>query len=135
MYLPGEEFEYLVDGVSEDFSCIDNIVYDEKDYIIAENEYGIKKVFLYDTIEEEIVLVDEDEEETVLDAYENDEYEKANSDDEYQIWDGSYDEFEDFDTDIENEDIEDTFIIEDIEDEEKEKKSSVIDDDFLDSIF
>lgn len=70
MYSFGEEFTYSVDDNLEYFTCLNTIEYDDKEYIIAENEYGIKKVFECDEDEEEIYMVDEDEEETILDIYE-----------------------------------------------------------------
>lgn len=135
MYLPGEEFEYEIDGVIEDFTCIKTIVINDKEYLIAENEYELKKVFVYDIIEEEIELVDEEEEEMVLDSYENDAYMDTN-DSYYNDWDNNYeDDYEDYDSE---DDMESSFIIdeENMDDGyEDDDESKGIDEDFLLSLF
>ena len=51
MYSAGEEFEKIINGDEEYFTCLANITIDEKEYLICENESGIKKVFFYDTNE------------------------------------------------------------------------------------
>ena len=48
MYSAGEEFEKIINGDEEYFTCLANITIDEKEYLICENESGIKKVFFYD---------------------------------------------------------------------------------------
>ena len=62
MYSAGEEFEKVINGDEEYFTCLANINVDEKEYLICENESGIKKVFFYDTNEEDLILLEEDEE-------------------------------------------------------------------------
>jgi len=57
MYSAGEEFEKIINGDEEYFTCLANITVDEKEYLICENESGIKKVFFYDTNEEDLVLL------------------------------------------------------------------------------
>lgn len=137
MYLPGEEFEYEIDGVIEDFTCIKTIVINDKEYLIAENEYELKKVFIYDIIEEEIELVDEEEEEMVLESYENDSYMDTN-DNYYNEWENDYDD--DYEYDDSEDDMENSFIIDeegmdDSYDNEDDDDSQGIDEEFLLSLF
>lgn len=124
-----KEFEYEIDGVTEYFTVVDIITINGVDYVIADNEYGFKKVFIYDIMEEELTPVDEDEEEEILDSYENNDYEKSAFLDETEAFsytddDGEYAEYDDSDTDLE-----DNFIVEDIEED------GDIDEDFLESLF
>lgn len=124
-----KEFEYDINGVTEYFTVTDVITIGGTDYVIADNEYGFKKVFIYDIMDEELTPVEESEEEDVLEAYDNDEYERSAllDDDPYYFTDddGEYVEYDSSDSDID-----DSFIVEDLDEEDDE-----IDDDFLDSLF
>ena len=95
MYSAGEEFEKIINGDEEYFTCLANITVDEKEYLICENESGIKKVFFYDTNEEELVLLEEDEEDEILEVWEEEYYDR---DKDYMYWNeefGEYDEVKD----------------------------------------
>ena len=110
MYSAGEEFEKVINGDEEYFICLANITVDEKEYLICENESGIKKVFFYDTNEEELMLLEEDEEDEILEVWEEEYYD---GDKDYMYWNeefGEYDEVKD-----ENQDFDG---LEEIEDEE-----------------
>ncbi|WP_068268635.1 hypothetical protein [Caviibacter abscessus] len=117
MYSFGEEFTYSIDDNLEYFTCLNTIEYDDKEYIIAENEYGIKKVFECDEDEEEIYMVDEEEEDTILDIYERNIFER----DQPNINYGLDDDEDDIDTyDSENDGLS-VIIDEDEQDFESEK--------------
>ncbi len=110
MYSAGEEFEKVINGDEEYFTCLANITVDEKEYLICENESGIKKVFFYDTNEEDLILLEEDEEDEVLEIWEEEYYDR---DKDYMYWNeefGEYDEVKDEEQDFDD--------IEEMEDEE-----------------
>ena len=66
MYSVGEEFEVVIDDMNEYFTCIANLNLKGKEYIIGEDEEGTKRVFLYDSLDDEItVLMDDDEEDKI----------------------------------------------------------------------
>ena len=128
MYSFGEEFTYTVDDNLEYFTCLHSIEYDDKEYIIAENEYGIKKVFEVDEDEEELYMINEDEEDTILDIYERHQFENEHPDIEYGF-DNEEDEY------VETSSTEGlNVIMDDEEDKEDEKMFSDMDD-FLDDFF
>ena len=56
MYSAGEEFEKVINGDEEYFTCLANITVDEKEYLICENESGIKKSFLFMTLMKKILF-------------------------------------------------------------------------------
>lgn len=92
MYSVGEEFEKLIEEDLEYFTCIANFNIGEKEYLICENENGVKRVFFYDTIEEDIELLEEDEADEVLEVWEEEYY---GTDKDYMYWNeefGEYDE-------------------------------------------
>lgn len=92
MYSVGEEFEKLIEDDLEYFTCIANFNIGDKEYLICENENGVKRVFNYDTLEEELVLLEEDEADEVLEVWEEDYY---GTDKDYMYWNeefGEYDE-------------------------------------------
>lgn len=138
MYSFGEEFTYTVDDSLEYFTCLHSIEYDDKEYIITENEYGIKKVFEVDEDEEELYMIDEDEEDTILDIYERHQFENEHPDIEYGF-DNEEDEY------VESNDTDGLSVIMDEDEEDEEEKMSEQNyendeifsdmDDFLDDFF
>ena len=96
MYSAGEEFEKTnSEGDVEEYTCLSNITVGDKEYLVCDSETGEKKVFYYDSIEEELYDLDEDEEDQVLEIW-NDEY--YGSDKDYMYWNeefGEYDEVKD----------------------------------------
>ena len=111
MYSAGEEFEKTnSEGDVEEYTCLSNITVGDKEYLVCDSETGEKKVFYYDSIEEELYDLDEDEEDQVLEIW-NDEY--YGSDKDYMYWNeefGEYDEVKDEEQDFDD--------IEEMEDEE-----------------
>ena len=90
MYSAGEEFErYNEENELESFTCIANVNADGKEYLVCDDETGEKRIFLYDSIEEELKDLDEDEK-----IDEND----------FGILDGEDDEF--LEVDVEDDDDE-----------------------------
>ena len=96
MYSAGEEFERINnEGDVEGYTCLSNVTVGDKEYLVCDDETGEKKVFYYDSIEEELYDLDEDEEDQVLEIW-NDEY--YGSDKDYMYWNeefGEYDEVKD----------------------------------------
>ncbi len=90
MYSVGEEFEIMIDDTPEYFTCLANIIIKGKEYIISENESGDKKAFLFDTNEDEIELLDEEEELEILAIWEEEYY---GTDKEYMYWNEDFDAF------------------------------------------
>ena len=134
MYSAGEEFEKVINGDEEYFTCLANINVDEKEYLICENESGIKKVFFYDTNEEDLVLLEEDEEDEILEIWEEEYYDR---DKDYMYWNeefGEYDEVKDeeqeFDDIEEMEEDEDDDILVGYDDDEEDIDEFL--DEFLD---
>ena len=124
MYSVGEEFERLVEDDLEYLTCIANVNIGDKEYLICENESGTKRVFYYDTIEEELELVEEDEADEVLEVWEEEYY---GSDKEYMYWNeefGEYNEVEKENEDFEDMDSEDDDyigVLGDLDDEDMEE--------------
>ena len=95
MYSAGEEFEKTINDDLEYFTCLANITVDDREYLICENESGVKKVFFYDSNEEDLILMEEDEEDEVLEVWEEEYY---NEDKDYMYWNeefGEYDKIKD----------------------------------------
>lgn len=91
MFSVGEDFEIVIDEVNEYFNCIANLNLKGKEYIIAENEEGNKRVFLYDAIDDEVVTMSEDEEEDILNVWEEDYY---GVDKNYMFWNEEYEDYD-----------------------------------------
>ena len=68
MYSVGEEFERLVEEDLEYLTCISNVTIGDKEYLICENENGTKRLFYYDTVEENLELLEEEEADEVLEV-------------------------------------------------------------------
>ena len=139
MYSAGEEFEKINnEGDVEGYTCLSNITVGDKEYLVCDSETGEKKVFYYDSIEEELYDLDEDEEDQVLEIW-NDEY--YGSDKDYMYWNedfGEYDkdenedgEFNENNFDSLNENDENEFF-EDEEETDDEDLSEFLDDFFDD---
>ena len=91
MYSVGEEFEKLIDDDIEYFTCLANITVKEKEYLICEDEAGVKRVFWDDTNEEDLVILDEDEEDEVLEIWEEEYY---GTDKDYMYWNEDFGEYD-----------------------------------------
>ena len=92
MYSAGEEFEKTnSEGDVEEYTCLSNITVGDKEYLVCDSETGEKKVFYYDSIEEELYDLDEDEEDQVLEIW-NDEY--YGSDKDYMYWNEDFGEYD-----------------------------------------
>ncbi|BBM48860.1 hypothetical protein [Leptotrichia wadei] len=139
MYSAGEEFEKInSEGEVEEYTCLSNVTVGDKEYLVCDSETGEKKVFYYDSIEEELYDLDEDEEDQVLEIW-NDEY--YGSDKDYMYWNedfGEYDkdenedgEFNENNFDSLNENDENEFF-EDEEETDDEDLSEFLDDFFDD---
>lgn len=140
MYSAGEEFEKINnEGDVEGYTCLSNITVGDKEYLVCDDETGEKKVFYYDSIEEELYDLDEDEEDQVLEIW-NDEY--YGSDKDYMYWNedfGEYDknenvdgEFDERNYDSLNDDNNDENGFFDNEDKDDEDLSEFLDDFFDD---
>ena len=117
MFSVGEEFEIVIDEVNEYFSCIANLNLKGKEYIIAEDEEGTNRVFLYDSLDDEItVLMDEDEEE-ILTVWDEEYY---GVDKNYMFWNEEYEEYdkvEKEESDYDNDDVQEVDEIEESEED------------------
>ena len=92
MYSAGEEFERINnEGDVEGYTCLSNVTVGDKEYLVCDSETGEKKVFYYDSIEEELYDLDEDEEDQVLEIW-NDEY--YGSDKDYMYWNEDFGEYD-----------------------------------------
>ena len=92
MYSAGEEFErYNEEDELESFTCIANVNTDGKEYLVCDDENGDKRVFFYDSIEEEIKDLDEDEQERILEIWDNEYY---GSDKDYMYWNEDFGEYD-----------------------------------------
>ena len=92
MYSAGEEFEKTNnEGEVEEYTCLSNVTVGDKEYLVCDSETGEKKVFYYDSIEEELYDLDEDEEDQVLEIW-NDEY--YGSDKDYMYWNEDFGEYD-----------------------------------------
>ena len=126
MYSAGEEFERINnEGDVEGYTCLSNVTVGDKEYLVCDSETGEKKVFYYDSIEEELYDLDEDEEDQVLEIW-NDEY--YGSDKDYMYWNEDFGEYDESNFDALN-DGTDFF---DNEDEDDEDLSEFLDDFFND---
>ena len=129
MYSAGEEFERINnEGDVEGYTCLSNVTVGDKEYLVCDDETGEKKVFYYDSIEEELYDLDEDEEDQVLEIW-NDEY--YGSDKDYMYWNEDFGEYDERNFDaLEDEDDENDFFGN--EDEDDEDLSEFLDDFFDD---
>lgn len=126
MYSVGEEFEKLIEDDMEYFTCMANVNVGDKEYLICENENGVKRVFSYDSIEEEIYLLDEDESDEILEVWEDEYY---GSDKNYMYWNEEFGEYDEVKNEQENfdtldsvddfDDIEDLDLSDEYEDDEE----------------
>ena len=91
MFSVGEDFEVAIDDINEYFNCIANLSLKGKEYIIAENEEGIKKVFLYDSNDDELTSLADEEEEDILNIWEEDYY---GVDKNYMFWNEDYEDYD-----------------------------------------
>lgn len=91
MYSVGEEFEKVIDDEMEYLTCLANITVGDKEYLICENESGVKRVFYYDVSEEELVTLDEDEEDHILEIWDEDYY---GTDKDYMYWNEDFGEYD-----------------------------------------
>ena len=139
MYSAGEEFErYNEENELESFTCIANVNADGKEYLVCDDETGEKRIFLYDSIEEELKDLDEDEQERILEIWDEEYY---GSDKDYMYWNedfGEYDkdenvdgEFDERNFDSLNDDNDENEFF-DNEDEDDEDLSEFLDDFFDD---
>ena len=139
MYSAGEEFErYNEEDELESFTCIANVNTDGKEYLVCDDENGDKRVFFYDSIEEEIKDLDEDEQERILEIWDNEYY---GSDKDYMYWNedfGEYDKDDNFEEKIDESDFglldddENEFLAEEDDDEEIDGDLDEFLDNFLD---
>ena len=117
MYSVGEEFEVIIDDMNEYFTCIANLNLKGKEYIIAEDEEGTKRVFLYDSLDDEITVLMDDDEEDILTVWEEEFY---GVDKDYMFWNEDFEEYdkvEKEDLDYDNDDIQE---VDDIDDSEED---------------
>lgn len=91
MYSVGEEFERLVEEDLEYLTCISNVTIGDKEYLICENENGTKRLFYYDTLEEDLELLEEEEADEVLEVWEEEYY---GSDKDYMYWNEEFGEYD-----------------------------------------
>ena len=136
MYSAGEEFEKTnSEGDVEEYTFLSNITIGDKEYLVCDSETGEKKVFYYDSIEEELYDLDEDDEDQVLEIW-NDEY--YCSDKDYMYWNedfGEYDKNENVDGEYDESNFDalnDGTDFFDNEDEDDEDLSEFLDDFFND---
>lgn len=106
MYSVGEEFEKMIDDDVEYFTCIANVNIGDKEYLICENETGVKRVFGYDQIEEELEILEDDEADEVLEVWEEEYY---GTDKEYMYWNEEFGEYDNSKNERENFDDLDDF--------------------------
>lgn len=106
MYSVGEEFEKMIDDDVEYFTCIANVNIGDKEYLICENETGVKRVFGYDQIEEELEILEDDETDEVLEVWEEEYY---GTDKEYMYWNEEFGEYDNSKNEHENFDDLDDF--------------------------
>lgn len=124
MYSIGEEFERVIEDDVEYLTCIGTVNIGSKEYIICENENGIKRVFHYDSLEDDLEYVEEDESDEVLETWEEDYY---GVEKDYMYWNdesGEYDQVEKEVSDLEDLDL--------VEEEFEEDFDFADDDDDLD---
>jgi len=115
MYSVGENFYYEIDDEEYEYFVIGDMIIKGKEYIVAENEEHEKVVFLYDDLEETVSKVEEeDEQEELLEFWENEFY---GTSEENGLWD---DEDLGSDFEEEEEDFVDIDELDDFDEEEEE---------------
>lgn len=129
MYSIGEEFERVIEDDVEYLTCIGTVNIGSKEYIICENENGIKRVFHYDSLEDELEYVEEDESDEVLETWEEDYY---GVEKEYMYWNDESGEYDQVEKEVSN--LEDLDLVEEeFEDDDFDFDDDDDDlDDFLD---
>lgn len=104
MYSTGDEFELKIDGNYENFVCLGTIKNKDCEFVICENDYGMKKVFIYNEDDEELKeLNNSDFEDLLLESFER------NALEEEPDYSEIYDEYEDHKFSNTNDDDEDEF--------------------------
>ena len=136
MYTIEDEFEYEIDGSIEYFTCIAEHNYLGVEYLICESEDGTRRVFYYDNdmTDERLNLIDdEEEEETILDNYQEELYKSEEKSFEYCEDNDYTSDYEGFDNDTDLDDEEhlgdDEMVFLDDYEEDEEL------DEFLDDLF
>ncbi|CAM3389313.1 hypothetical protein [Pseudostreptobacillus hongkongensis] len=136
MYTIEDEFEYEIDGSIEYFTCIAEHTYLGVEYLICESEDGTRRVFYYDNdmTDEKLNLIDdEEEEETILDNYQEELYKSEEKSFEYWEDNDYTSDYEGFDNDTDLDDEEhlgdDEMVFLDDYEEDEEL------DEFLDDLF
>ncbi len=129
MYSIGEEFERVIEDDVEYLTCIGTVNIGSKEYIICENENGIKRVFHYDSLEDDLEYVEEDESDEVLETWEEDYY---GVEKEYMYWNDESGEYDQVEKEVSN--LEDLDLVEEeFEDDDFDFADDDDDlDDFLD---
>lgn len=129
MYSIGEEFERVIEDAVEYLTCIGTVNIGSKEYIICENENGIKRVFHYDSLEDDLEYVEEDESDEVLETWEEDYY---GVEKEYMYWNDESGEYDQVEKEVSN--LEDLDLVEEeFEDDDFDFADDDDDlDDFLD---
>lgn len=129
MYSIGEEFERVIEDDVEYLTCIGTVNIGSKEYIICENENGIKRVFHYDSLEDDLEYVEEDESDEVLETWEEDYY---GVEKEYMYWNDESGEYDQVEKEVSN--LEDLDLVEEeFEDDDFDFDDDDDDlDDFLD---
>ncbi len=85
MYSVGENFYYEIDGEEYEYNIIGDMIIRGREYLIAEDEEHIKRVFVFDDMEETVVLIDdEDDQDELLEVWENEFYGTSS---EVGLWD------------------------------------------------
>lgn len=129
MYIAGDEFEFEVNDVMEYFTCLGEYHYSGIDYLICENEDGVKRAFYYESDDELILVEDEEEEEDIIDSYNEESYKMEEKN--FEFWEeNEYSGFDGFNDDTLDDIVEDDIkFLEDYDDADEEI------DDFLDDLF
>lgn len=120
MFSVGEDFEVMIDDVNEYFNCIANLTIKGKEYIIAENEEGTKRAFIYDSNDDEIIAIAEDDEEDIINIWEEDYY---GVDKNYMFWNEDFEEYDKpakEDMEYEDSESDDIHEVEDLDEESEE---------------
>lgn len=140
MYSIGDEFEFEINEINEYFTCLGEFSYAGGEYLICENEDGVKRVFSYDLSDEELILIDdEEEEENILDHFQEETYKMEEKP--FDFWEendfSNYESFQEEDDNLEEEHIsddEDMEFLDSYSDDESinEFVDDLFDDDFFD---
>jgi DNA-directed RNA polymerase subunit delta len=104
MYSVGENFYYEIDDEEYEYYVIGDMIIKGKEYLVAEDEDHNKKVFIYDDIVEEILMVEgEEEQDELLEMWENEFY---GTSEEIGIWadDEFNSDYDDEEEEVDNED-------------------------------